>query len=386
MVANKRLIVCDTVSAGGNKMKKEDSSQANLFSELSEYQISAREFFSTVLLDYLDKTFGWKKVLISYYDTQGQFLSWTYWRGILGDCDQHPYRQLLPHDVIRQTVFQDAVRDELTYFNTEPRLYQSTKIIPENDYEHSAYVEFIEENFKTHYSVTLAFGINAYIQVVLFKTLDQGDFTEAEMAKIKEVYVYLANSYKNFKKYEQAKIVQNIQNKIIASGEKAYLITDDFMHVMSYNQEAIECLKGILGATIAEQISSTTPCSWLPFLLGSEDEHDIKDGVRTRIIKNYEFKIYSYDQTYSNGIVDRYHWITVAKERKSDTVSTKAADSQLTNTEQKVVRLMCNGLTYKAIAAEMVISYHTVKKHVQNIYSKCGINSRFELYKLYNRE
>ena len=42
---------------------------------------------------------------------------------------------------------------------------------------------------------------------------------------------------------------------------------------------------------------------------------------------------------------------------------------------------MCQGLTYKAIADELVVSYHTVKKHVQNIYSKCGINSRYELYK-----
>ena len=29
---------------------------------------------------------------------------------------------------------------------------------------------------------------------------------------------------------------------------------------------------------------------------------------------------------------------------------------------------MCQGLTYKAIADELVVSYHTVKKHVQNIY------------------
>lgn len=50
-------------------------------------------------------------------------------------------------------------------------------------------------------------------------------------------------------------------------------------------------------------------------------------------------------------------------------------------TEQRVAELMYNGLTYKAIADKLVVSYHTVKKHVQNIYTKCGVNSRFELYK-----
>lgn len=34
-----------------------------------------------------------------------------------------------------------------------------------------------------------------------------------------------------------------IQNKIITSGEKAYLVTDDFMHVMSYNSIALEYLE-----------------------------------------------------------------------------------------------------------------------------------------------
>ena len=59
----------------------------------------------------------------------------------------------------------------------------------------------------------------------------------------------------------------------------------------------------------------------------------------------------------------------------------------LTQAEQRVAELMYNGLTYKAIADELVISYHTVKKHVQNIYTKCGVKGRFQLYKwLENRE
>ena len=46
-----------------------------------------------------------------------------------------------------------------------------------------------------------------------------------------------------------------------------------------------------------------------------------------------------------------------------------------------MARLLAKGLTYQAVADKLVVSYHTVKKHVQNIYLKCGVNSRFQLYR-----
>lgn len=368
-------------------MDDEKDAQINFFSEISEHQILAREFFSTVLLDYLHKNFGWKEVLISYYDTQGEFLSWTSLEGNLIDCKDHPYREFAANDVVRHVLYQDAVRDRLTYFNVIPRVYKSTAIITQVDYEHSAYVRFIEENFQKHYSATMAFGINAYIQVAFFKELEEGDFLSEELVELNEIYVYLATAYRNFKKYEQAKIVQKIQSEIIASGEKAYLIMDDFMHIMNYSKVALLYLKDILGGTIAEQISSTAPCSWLGFLMGNDTNKMMVDSIQTRFIKNYLFKIHTYYQSYSNGIVDQYHWITITKNSKAEAPNGLRANLPLTLREQRVAEFMYNGLTYKEIAREMVVSYHTIKKHVQNIYIKCGVNSRFELCRwLENRE
>ena len=79
--------------------------------------------------------------------------------------------------------------------------------------------------------------------------------------QLEQIYVYIANDYKNFKKYEQARIITNIQSEIILSGEKAYLVTDDFMHIMSCNHAAKVCLDDILGAA-AEGLDGSRPCSW----------------------------------------------------------------------------------------------------------------------------
>lgn len=46
-------------------MGNENANQMNFFSEMSEYQITAREFFSTVLLDSLYRNFGFNDILIS---------------------------------------------------------------------------------------------------------------------------------------------------------------------------------------------------------------------------------------------------------------------------------------------------------------------------------
>ncbi|KAA1046546.1 response regulator transcription factor [Pseudocitrobacter sp. 73] len=362
-------------------MDVESLGQMDFFSEMSERQISAREFFSNVLLDSLERHFGFKHILISYFDTQGKFLSWVNWQGIRLDSKEHPYHHFVSNDVIRHVLHQDAVNDQLTYFNVAPRVYKSTDIIRSVDYEYSGYVRFLEENFQQHYSVTMAFGINAYIQVAFFKSKEEGDFTNAELAVLNKIYIYIANSYKNFKKHEQAKIVSNIQNEIITSGERAYLVTDDFIHIMSCNEQAKTYLKDILGTSVTEQIGHSHSCSWLPFLLGNEGDSAATNRVHTRIIKEYIFKIYTYQQTYSNGIVDVYHWITISRKDSGKSVAYDNSTLPLTQAELKVARLMYNGLTYQAIADELIISYHTVKKHIQNIYIKCGVNSRYQLYK-----
>ena len=83
----------------------------------------------------LARNFGLQNVLISYFDPQGRFLSWTHRNGVLADCEGHPYRSCQPADVVRQTLYREAVQDNLTYNDVTPRLYHATRIIPPEDYK-----------------------------------------------------------------------------------------------------------------------------------------------------------------------------------------------------------------------------------------------------------
>ncbi len=359
------------------EMNKEPN-QLKFFSEMATHQVTAREFFSTSLLHSIERNFGLSNVLISYFDLQGTFLSWVSHSGLLVNDYRHPYQSFFSEDVIRHMVFQDAVRDCLTYFNTTPRMYKSTDIINPSNYDTSPYVSFIKKYFNAHYSTTLAFGMNAYIQVTFFKTLEEGDFTSSELGILEDLYIFISNSYKNFKKHEQSQIIASLQGRAIDIGEKSFLVTDDFMHVLNLNNTASKYLQDIFGELIELPIDSETYCDWLSLILRKNDF----DGasIQKRIIKNYVFKIHVHNQCYSNKIVDRYYWITVAPITTHNDSVLHLDSNTLTKTELKVAELMYQGLTYKNIASELIVSYHTIKKHVQNIYIKCNVKSRHELY------
>ncbi len=53
----------------------------------------------------------------------------------------------------------------------------------------------------------------------------------------------------------------------------------------------------------------------------------------------------------------------------------------LTKREVELLTQLKNGLTYEEIASNLHISYHTVRKHIENIYRKLQVNNKMEAVK-----
>ncbi len=51
----------------------------------------------------------------------------------------------------------------------------------------------------------------------------------------------------------------------------------------------------------------------------------------------------------------------------------------LTKREETVLQLLWDGKNSQEISDELVISVHTLKKHIMNIYRKTDVNSRGQL-------
>jgi DNA-binding NarL/FixJ family response regulator len=56
--------------------------------------------------------------------------------------------------------------------------------------------------------------------------------------------------------------------------------------------------------------------------------------------------------------------------------STVTFSHQLTERETEVLEQLSKGLSYERIADNLFISYGTIRKHVENIYRKLGVNNR----------
>ena len=62
--------------------------------------------------------------------------------------------------------------------------------------------------------------------------------------------------------------------------------------------------------------------------------------------------------------------------------ATEKNDYHLSDRETEVLKLLVDGHDYKAIAAKLFLSSHTVRKHIANIYHKLHVTSKAQAIKL----
>jgi len=65
-----------------------------------------------------------------------------------------------------------------------------------------------------------------------------------------------------------------------------------------------------------------------------------------------------------------------------DTTKKEEDDSNLSEREKEILKLMVEGHDYKVVAEKLFISPHTVRKHIANIYEKLHVTSKVQAVRL----
>lgn len=359
-------------------MKFEESLQSGFVVEMMETMASATEIFNRVLLQNLDKYFGLKKTFITVFDFDGNFLSLTDPNRLyLGE--EHPYSQISGKDICAQKINEECRRAQMWHDNVKPYIYRSTDLLSRNEAETSEYVRFLNTVMRAKYMVIMPFDIYGCIHLCVYRGEGEMNFSDQELQNFEKVYEYIARTFKSFKKLEKPKIISNIKDEVILTKEDAYIVTDINHKILSANQKAIEYLSAMTGKRLdSEHLQEEE--AFLRFLLqGAKDP----DQITTTVLNGYTFQVHPFPMNYVHGMVELYHWITIGKSDDLPDKNTLFVPQPLTKREQKVAELLCQGLSYQAIGEELFISFHTVKNHVQNIFSKYGVNSRYQFHQVY---
>ncbi|MEQ9440405.1 MAG: response regulator transcription factor [Cyclobacteriaceae bacterium] len=72
-------------------------------------------------------------------------------------------------------------------------------------------------------------------------------------------------------------------------------------------------------------------------------------------------------------------WSNYQRLQQQQGINLSRFNIKLTEQEENICRLLCEGASYKQICARLFISMNTLKFHVKNIYSKFNVAGRAEL-------
>lgn len=351
--------------------------QSGFAYEMMETMVSATEIFNTVLLNNLKKYFCIYNAYITVFDFEGKFLSLTDLNRLYIGTE-HPYFSIAEKDICARKINEECRKDNMWHDNIRPYIYRTSDLLLQDDGETTEYVHFLNETMHVKYQVIMPFDIYGCIHLCIYRGEGEQDFSDRELEYFEQIYKYIAKTFKLFKVLEKPKIISNIKDEVILIKEDAYIITDIDHKVLTSNQKAREYISAMTGSAVTDEKLKGEESLILFILQGASGQL-----VKTVEINGYIFQVYPFPMNYVHGMVEMYHWINIHRAEDQEAIRSVVNPLTLTKREKEVAELLCEGLSYQAIADEIFISFHTVKNHVQNIFSKYNVNNRYQFYQIY---
>jgi DNA-binding CsgD family transcriptional regulator len=227
-------------------------------------------------------------------------------------------------------------------------------------------------------------------RIVLMRSKKSGRYSEKETRLAKAVSPYLAHALAHNALKKKVELRGNILKYIEKQSDTGMLLLDEELHVIFSNQKAEEYCCFFKGCKVGGLNKDDVPSGLLT------DCRDIKAGLkgrptgllsipRKRTVEgpgHTRFMVSSktFEQEPGQGS-DILFMVCIEELPSSPKVNPRhlRESFHLSKREIEVAELLFSGLKNSEIAEKLFISEITVKKHLQNIYTKVGVNNRTSL-------
>lgn len=270
----------------------------------------------------------------------------------------------------------------------EPVLF-ATEMFPEGTYLESEYGRHLAEINMPHQAViNLVYGNIRLGVISLYRSFQRPDYDEEDRALFREASRFITQHYLLAIAKSQRNMAANLFHSCYKNLNMGVIMVDSRFEVLDSNGAATRYAQEILRS----MPKGARPRRGVP-KAGTPEVQQVIEQFSDQLFytndpltlhyggSRFEFYVNSFVSSNSNlSKVEMLYLVFLFCNEQQALSGYRPSESHLlTKREWELVSLIAEGRTNSQIAEEMVISIHTVKTHILNVYKKLEVNNRISL-------
>ncbi len=287
-----------------------------------------------------------------------------------------------------------GVLDILHPYNVGYNLLSKNKVLYITDlmnfeqFEKNAYYKFLKM-FNVYHELTMNFfdGETLLGGIGIIHSINE-PFNNTERANLEKVSTYIGKTLATHLKFKEKELSEELFKAFSLQSSTGLIVFDHLYHIHFANFTAKEICKQFIN----ENRSDNCLEFFIKYILPNKIPL-WQMGATKKIISPYftelTMQIVPSNYLLKSNKHNLFMLYLIPENTFAESSFTQLKQScekyNLTMREREVIGLLLKGFSNQEIAGELVVSLHTVKKHFQNLFSKCDVKNRTSLCAKFNQ-
>lgn len=230
--------------------------------------------------------------------------------------------------------------------------------------------------------------------IALLRPQGSQSFSREDVTLLRAVSPYIAHALEDLEFRKSIYVRENIFRAVEAHLSGALMVLDDDWNLLYANQKAEEYCRKLTGSSLQKEHNPAVPHLLLEDCFALREDSrmapsDWRVFPKYRVLEDIHSKPFSVHSRVLPKTINpdgRALFAVSIEQLAEDQTKLPPGDDEklksvyrLSEREVEVVCRVCEGLRNSEIAERLFISEITVKKHIQNIFDKMGVQSRSAL-------